>query len=54
LRGVPYHTFSPVMPKAISTVLVLPTSRAPASSKATTTGAVAAAGAWVRAQSGLP
>ena len=54
LIGVPCQTFSPVRPKASSTVLVLPTRLAPASSSANTTGAVLAATPWLRAQSGLP
>ncbi len=54
LVGMPYQRFSPVSPAASSTVMVLPTIAAPASVSIVTQGAVMAAGAWVRAQSGLP
>src|SRR3954471_5958925 len=42
------------MLKANSSVMVLPTSRAPAFSSAFTAGAVAVAGGWVASQVGLP
>ena len=41
------------MLKASSSVMVLPTSRAPASSSAFTAGAVAVAGGWVASQVGI-
>src|SRR6185312_561851 len=42
------------MPRDSSSVWVLPTMAAPASTSICTTGAVRGAGAWVRSQSGLP
>ena len=53
-RGVPWNGFSPRIPSETSSVIVLPTTFAPARSRRSTSAACRSGAGWVRPQSGFP